>query len=216
MIKSFSLWLTLLALVIANIHPTLEAADASFSPSEMSCKQPVRGPQGPAGPQGEQGDPGAAGTNGVNAGSNFLYTETDLSFDEGPPLIGVGSTVIFATAALEQNGTALSFTGPSDTITVNEAGWYEVEVVAYGLNVENVGLQLFLNGTAIPPGKTVTNIDLEIDLVTTIIVDKVINCSAGSTLTVEAITASTGTIFALAPLTQISIHVIKLADAPAP
>lgn len=207
--KSMILSLAALVLVTSNFQAQLEGASAPFSGSEMSCKQPERGPTGPTGPQGPQGPTGTNGTNGTNGSFNFIYTETDSGGDLTS--VPVNGTIIFSTTYVETSGTSISFVGPSDTFTLNDAAWYEAQVVAYADSPADVGLQFYLAGSPIAPAKTVTNTG-----VTTIAVDKIIESAAGQALTVRVINTTTGTEMNFAPGTEISIRIVKLADAPPP
>jgi hypothetical protein len=123
------------------------------------------GPQGPAGPQGAtgpqgdagvkgdpgvQGDPGPAGLTG-NPGVAGADAPADYGFmfNESAQTVAVEADVVFDSSAVASN---VSHTAGSPTMTVNNAGLYEVRFTVNG--VEPNQFNIIVNGAPTTPGGT--------------------------------------------------------------
>ncbi|MFK3939793.1 collagen-like protein, partial [Alkalihalobacillus sp. NPDC078783] len=103
------------------------------------------GPTGPTGPTGSTGPTGPTGPTGVGLESfaSVFRVDTGTGTDTIP-----GNTAIVFTNGFAI-GPAISFTPPSDTIIVNEPGYYEID-----FSVHNQGAADFnvtINGVPVTP-----------------------------------------------------------------
>ncbi len=136
--------------------------------SSKKNKYPIVGPTGPAGPTGPPGLPGTRGPTGVQ-GVQGIQGIPGLPGARGPtgPAAGISSfasvfrvdpgtgtdTVPGNTAITFTNGfavgPALSFTAPSNTVTISQTGFYEVNLVVHNQMIADFNLNL--NGIPVTP-----------------------------------------------------------------
>ncbi|KYG33384.1 BclA C-terminal domain-containing protein [Alkalihalobacillus trypoxylicola] len=136
--------------------------------NQDNCKKKnipvIPGPPGATGPQGPPGTPGPTGPTGPGVGATG---PTGPTGPPGPTGSGItsfasvfrvdpgtgtdtipGNTAIVFTNGFEV-GTAFTFTPPSDTIIINETGFYEINFTVH--NQGNADFDLELNGVPVTP-----------------------------------------------------------------